>query len=509
MNAHMSALETDLAKRAEGSGWNALDLRRWQQLLLDYATQDEAFRIQLLRFVDVLPTLPSDAALAEHVVEYFGTHASPRFLRRVVKLAQNPVLQPLLGRLVSTAVHAMASRFIAGATPEAALPMLRRLTAQGMAYTIDLLGEATLSEQEGEAYLAAYQKLIPLLVADAAATPNDPRWKGSPPANVSLKLSALTSQFEPAAPDFVTEQLRPRLEALLRTARTQGAYVHIDIEQFRFKELTHRVFHDVVTDHEFQDVADVGIVVQAYLKDAPEDLRRLQELAQERGSPFTVRLVKGAYWDEETIVAAQQGWPTPVFQDKASTDAAYEHCTDLLLHATPHLRPAFGTHNPRSISYAIHRAQQAGLSVQDYEFQMLYGLTPELAGAVAERGYRLRQYVPVGAILPSMAYLVRRLLENTSNQAWFRHAHGPAPEPPHHQLSRPSNIFENASPAQFHAQHVRDAMQRSIGQQQSTFGGTFSSAAGGKAGHGPNVGGGTLSRRPQGPAGTCGTSDTG
>ncbi len=473
MNSDMSALEADLAKRAAGSGWNALDLRRWQQLLLDYATEDEAFRIQLLRFVDVLPTLPSDAALAEHVVEYFGTHASPWFVRRAVKLAQNPILQPLLGRLVSAAVHAMAGRFIAGATPAAALPELRHLAGQGMAYTIDLLGEATLSEQEGDAYLAAYQELIPLLASNAAATTHDPRWNGSPPANVSLKLSALTSQFEPAAPGFVTEHLGLRLKALLRTARTHGAYVHIDMEQFRFKELTHRVFRDVVTAQEFRDVVDVGIVVQAYLKDAPEDLRRLQELARERGAPLTVRLVKGAYWDEEIIVAAQHGWPAPVFQDKAATDAAYEHCTDLLLDAWPHLRPAFGTHNPRSISYAIQKAQQAGLSVPDYEFQMLYGLATELASAVAERGYRLRLYVPAGAILPGMAYLVRRLLENTSNQAWFRHSRGPAPEGPPPATSSPPKVFVNASPAQFHESPVREMMQRSLDQQQSTFGNTY------------------------------------
>ena len=154
-----------------------------------------------------------------------------------------------------------------------------------------------------------------------------------------------------------------------------------------------------------------------------DDIARVERLARARGTPIVVRLVKGAYWDEETVLARQESRQSPVFLAKAATDASFERCTERLLAAWPHLRPAFGTHNPRSIVQAMVRAETAGVPNDLVEFQMLYGMAEGLRKAVHAAGYRTRVYVPVGAIIPGMAYLVRRLLENTSNQSWFMHRH--------------------------------------------------------------------------------------
>ncbi|MEK7216753.1 MAG: bifunctional proline dehydrogenase/L-glutamate gamma-semialdehyde dehydrogenase, partial [Chloroflexota bacterium] len=304
----------------------------------------------------------------------------------------------------------------------------------------------------------------------------DARWEGVPGVNVSVKLSSLSAHIEPAAPAFVAAEAGARFKALLRTARAHGAYVHVDMEQHRYRDLVHRVFEAVLLEPEFRDVADVGIVVQAYLRDAAGDIARLSELAERRGTPFTVRLVKGAYWDEERIVAAQNGWPVPVWEEKAATDASYRRCAGSLLAAWPRLRPAFGSHNPGTIADAVQQAAAAGLTPRDFEIQMLFGLAPELSESVADLGYRLRLYVPVGAIIPGMAYLVRRLLENTSNQAWFRSTGGagPATSAPVRPAAqgRPPG-FANSPPARFHEPAVRTAMARAIEDVRASFGGRY------------------------------------
>ncbi|MGH2626001.1 MAG: bifunctional proline dehydrogenase/L-glutamate gamma-semialdehyde dehydrogenase, partial [Anaerolineales bacterium] len=247
---------------------------------------------------------------------------------------------------------------------------------------------------------------------------------------------------------------------------------------------------DAVLSSGFRDWEDIGIVVQAYLRDAPADIARLRTLAEQRGAPITVRLVKGAYWDEETIIAAQEGHPVPVFEDKAATDHNYEHCTRLLVDAYPHLRPAFGTHNPRSLAHALVCVEQAGLARAHVEFQMLYGMAEGLRRAVQSLGYRTRVYVPAGEIVPGMAYLVRRLLENTSNESWLMHRHeeGDATDllrvptvPP--WLPRAVPAFESHPPAEFHLPGPRDAMEAAMARARHAFGADYPLSLGGRDQH--------------------------
>ncbi|MGE5596156.1 MAG: proline dehydrogenase family protein, partial [Hyphomicrobiales bacterium] len=445
----------------------------WQERLMAWATADPDFRVKLLRFVDVLPTLRTAGAVADHVRQYFRGD-TPLPVRLGSSVAGSAAFRPALSKVVRQGVFAMADRFIGGSSPEEALPKLRTLNEDGTAYTIDLLGEATLSEQEADAYLARYMELIAVL---ARSRPNRTDRVLQP--NVSVKLSALTSHFEPAAPAQTTEAVKARLLPLLRAARASGVFVNIDMEQYRFKELTHYIYRDVLLGDEFQDWEDTGIVVQAYLRDAAEDVERLRELAAERGTPLTVRLVKGAYWDEEVIVAEQEVRDPPVFLQKEATDANYERCTETLVEAYPHLRPAFGTHNPRTIAQAMVRVERAAIPQEDAEFQMLYGMAEGLRKAVQAQGYRTRVYVPAGEIIPGMAYLVRRLLENTSNQSWLMHRHeegDPAellavpevaqePAPP----VRP-DAFTNFPTAEFYRPEVREAMERALDQERARFG---------------------------------------
>ena len=130
--------------------------------------------------------------------------------------------------------------------------------------------------------------------------------------------------------------------------------------------------------------------------------------------------MKGAYWDFETVHARATGWPIPVFQQKWQSDANFERITRYLLRNHEHLRTALGSHNIRSLAHGIATAEHLGLPRDAFELQMLYGMADAEKQAIVDAGYRLRIYMPYGELIPGMAYLVRRLLENTSNDSFLR-----------------------------------------------------------------------------------------
>src|SRR5687767_2863977 len=192
------------------------------------------------------------------------------------------------------------------------------------------------------------------------------------------------------------------------------------MESYAHKNTTLELFRRLFTEPEFRDWPHAGIVIQAYLRDSEKDLRDLIDWARERGTRFTVRLVKGAYWDYEKIKAAQNGWRVPVYLQKPESDACFEQCTRILLDNESIVTAAFGSHNVRSIAHAQAYAQQLGIDKSRFEFQLLYGMAGPIKRALVEMGYRVREYSPVGELLPGMSYLVRRLLENTSNEGFLK-----------------------------------------------------------------------------------------
>ncbi|MGB9625009.1 MAG: L-glutamate gamma-semialdehyde dehydrogenase, partial [Phycisphaerae bacterium] len=302
---------------------------------------------------------------------------------------------------------------------------IEAMRARSLAFSVDLLGEAVLTTEEALQYQRAYLDLLDGLAGQVnqwpAVDPIDRDDAGPlPRVNVSVKLSSLYSQFDPIDPAGTGEAVKERLRPIFRAARQRGAFVNVDMEQFAYKDLTLRIFQDALYEPEFRDWPDVGIAIQAYLRSCGDDLAALADWAQGRGTPVWVRLVKGAYWDYENVIAAQQGWPLPVFANKWETDANFEAQTRFLLEHRTLLRPAFGTHNIRSMAFAIACAERLGLSPRAIEFQLLYGMGDPIKTSLIRMGRRVRVYSPYGRLLPGMAYLVRRLLENTANVSFLR-----------------------------------------------------------------------------------------
>jgi RHH-type proline utilization regulon transcriptional repressor/proline dehydrogenase/delta 1-pyrroline-5-carboxylate dehydrogenase len=168
-------------------------------------------------------------------------------------------------------------------------------------------------------------------------------------------------------------------------------------------------------------------VLQAYLVESPQHLDELIAWSREhqRAYPLTIRLVKGAYWDHEVVQAAQHGWAPPVFTDRRDCDRNFEALSRRLIDAAPDVRVAIASHNLRSIAHAAAYADARGLGRDGLEFQTLRGLGDDTQAAIAATGRRVRCYCPVGDLVAGMAYLVRRLLENTANDSFLAaHAGG-------------------------------------------------------------------------------------
>jgi RHH-type proline utilization regulon transcriptional repressor/proline dehydrogenase/delta 1-pyrroline-5-carboxylate dehydrogenase len=400
----------------------------WDDRLMEWSMGDEEVKVQLFRFVDVLPLLRSPADITRHLREYFGEARGrlPGWLTFGLRvMPSHGALGRLLGYVARRSAERLARKFIAGSNLEEALDAVARLRRRSLAFTVDVLGEATITEKEADAARDEYLHLVAGLSREVNNWPaNDLIDRDDngplPRVNVSVKLSALYSQFDPIDPGGTTRAVLDRLRPILRLARDSHVFVNFDMEQYSFKDVTLHIFRQVLEEKEFRDWPDVGIAIQAYLLDCERDLRDLADWAERRGTAVWVRLVKGAYWDYETIMSGQLGWPCPVWSHKWETDANYEKLTRFLMEKRRWLRPALGSHNVRSLAHALALAHALDVPPHDFELQMLYGMAEPIKDAFVAMGRRVRVYTPYGQLLPGMAYLVRRLLENTANESFLR-----------------------------------------------------------------------------------------
>ncbi|HEX6461017.1 MAG TPA: proline dehydrogenase family protein [Thermoleophilaceae bacterium] len=400
----------------------ALDARA-----MELASQDAELRAALFRFVDVTPACRSLDDLARHLSGYLNeVDAKPPPLEVAMRMAGTKPGRTALGAAAAGGVRHMAHRFIVGDSPRKALGILRELWEGGAASTVDLLGEATVTEAEADRYAARCAEALDTIAEAAPRWPERPQLEADslgplPRANLSVKVSALTPHIRPDAPALGRDDAARRMRPLLRKARDLGAHLHIDMESLDALETTMDLIFELLDEDEFREGPSAGLVLQAYLRESPNQLDSILAWARQspRKPPLVVRLVKGAYWDHEIVEARQHGWETPVFEVKAECDRNYEQLTRRLLDARPAVRVAIASHNLRSISHAIAYNRHSGGEDRDLELQVLRGLGDELGYALAAQGQRVRVYCPVGDLVAGMAYLVRRLLENTSNESFL------------------------------------------------------------------------------------------
>jgi RHH-type proline utilization regulon transcriptional repressor/proline dehydrogenase/delta 1-pyrroline-5-carboxylate dehydrogenase len=396
---------------------------------------DEELRAAIFRLIDVTPACRNLDDLGRHLAGLVEqVQHRPPTIEAAMKAAHTKAGRVALGAAVATGVRHMAHRFIAGADARQAVAELERLWRTGIGFSADLLGEATVTAAEADVYAGRCAETLDQLAAGVRGWPERPALERDsigplPRVNLSVKVSALTPLMRPEAPEVGGRDAAARLVPLLARARELGAHLHVDMESLDSLETTLDLALDLLASDELRDGPSAGLVLQAYLRDSPDALERILAWAErgERRPPLVVRLVKGAYWDHESAEAQQRGWSVPVFTDKAACDRNFEALTRRLLDARPAVRVAVASHNLRSVAHAIAYNRLGGGADADLELQVLRGLGDELAAALAAEGHRVRVYSPLGDLVAGMAYLVRRLLENTSNESFLWAQRGGAP----------------------------------------------------------------------------------
>ncbi len=400
----------------------------WTGKVMDWAMKNEAFKVQLFRFVDVLPYLNTGESLQRHLEEYFGGEEDiPAVLKWGAEKSGflGGIAAKMMGKAIRANIENMARQFIIGQDTGEALKSLVKLRKDGFAFTVDLLGEATVSEGESAAYAEGYLELLAAVekqLAKWAPLGNGAEldWNAAPKLNVSVKPSAFFSQAKPADVEGSVAGILARMKPVAAKIKAMGGAMCIDMEQLKYKELTIELFKRLRTDPEFRDWPHLSLVLQAYLRDTDQDLAGLIAWGRKESLPFGLRLVKGAYWDYETVLAKQNGWPVPVWTNKAESDMAHERQARKILENHDLVYFQCASHNIRTISSVMETARELNVPESRFEFQVLYGMAEPVRKGLLKVAGRVRLYCPYGELLPGMAYLVRRLLENTANESFLK-----------------------------------------------------------------------------------------
>jgi RHH-type proline utilization regulon transcriptional repressor/proline dehydrogenase/delta 1-pyrroline-5-carboxylate dehydrogenase len=506
----VSRIGEQLARLSAGRTPTLFEGRWWSHQALNLAMHDSHFKAQLFRFIDVLPSVTDDEEVVMLAREYLGDGDTALFGTQwgLKALSATSLGARLSGKAIRSQVEHMARTFIAGATAEEAAPRLTDLWRHGRAWSVDLLGEATISDREADRYRDRCVEALTLLAREAALWPSLPLLERDhlgpiPRVQLSIKISALSPHLDPIDPEGSYCSVAARLRPILDLAMRLPASLIFDMEQADTKSLLVEIFTRLFAEPSYKDYPYAGLALQAYHRETARDIEGLLTWVRRRGAPITIRLVKGAYWDSDTIRYRQRGWAVPLFEHKVETDANYELLTHLILSQTSVIRPAFGTHNLRSLAHIEAVAESLGLPPETWEYQMIFGMAEPFQHAVTQYGRRLRLYTPVGDLLPGMAYLVRRLLENTSNESFLRKEYVESQSlntllaPPileelgqkPHLLSQPAGMqeFQNEPQRDFAQADNRAAMQQALATVRSQLGRQWTSSSGGAQLLGPLI----------------------
>jgi len=475
----------------------------WTGRLMDWSMSHEDFKLQLFRFIDVLPYLTTDEMLAGHIREYFSEDENvPAVLRLGARSTGigGRLGTKLLGKTIRKNLEGMARQFIIGSTIAETVKNIGKFRRNGFAFTLDVLGEATVSEQEADAYVGNYMRLLEGLEREqpnwsALGGASSLDWGHVPRIDLSIKPSALYSQMNPADFEGSVEHILDRLRPVYRKIVELSGSMCIDIEMRKHKEITFELYRRLRSDSEFRDYPHLGLAMQVYLRSCDLDIELMLEWARQHELPISIRLVKGAYWDYEVVAARQNGWPIPVYTHKPETDAAFERCAETILRNHEFCRLACASHNVRSVCSVLELARALDVPEERYEFQVLYGMAEPFRNALLKTTGRVRLYCPQGELLPGMAYLIRRLLENTSNESFLRQTYvegreldqllkaphllmeeEPAASAPKSDLDR----FINQPFADFSLPKVRNAFRAAIAETRKKLGKTYMLSIGGE-----------------------------
>jgi RHH-type proline utilization regulon transcriptional repressor/proline dehydrogenase/delta 1-pyrroline-5-carboxylate dehydrogenase len=450
MNTHhqnLSALPSQSPQSASPAATNQSDFchrvtRVAEQLLVAaLAQQSPAERAEAVKLGGMMNDPAGKAFTFAMVDEVFRSHdatvAAKRF-RELIRQFGVPRYLPLLDRLLMHAgvlasriaprlvipaiarrMRADSSRVILAGEKEPLHQYLAKRTDEGFRINLNHLGEAVLGEAEAANRLATVLQHL----SDPAVS------------YISVKISSIYSQINLVAWDQTLAEIKDRLRTLYRAAAPGGKFVNLDMEEYRDLEMTVAAFRDVLDEPEFHSLS-AGIVLQAYLPDSYDVQRELTRWARDRvacgAAPIKIRLVKGANLAMESVEAELHGWNSAPYPTKADTDANFRRMLEFGCkreNATA-VRLGVASHNLFDVALALTLRDDAKSlaekrsDVSEFiEIEMLEGMANHQARAVRDAAGGLLLYAPAVQqedFLSAMAYLVRRLDENTAPENFLR-----------------------------------------------------------------------------------------
>ncbi|MFH1857951.1 MAG: proline dehydrogenase family protein, partial [Candidatus Omnitrophota bacterium] len=328
----------------------------------------------------------------------FTSHVVPQFLNDLT---------------INAVTRRLALRFIAGETLEDVAAKLVAFKKNGIGATVPIIGESATSREEAAEKTEKYIQMAEFFrgMVDAGIIDH---------VDISVKLTALIESLTAENKDVVKENLRK----ILRTLKGKNDVAWVDMEQYRYKDLTIQILKEVMEEEEFSRFEGLGFVIQTYLTDTEKDVNDLIAWAKKRfettGARTPIRLVKGADWEQEVEIAAKEGRAPTVFTDKWQTDETFERLSFRLLQNHQYFRLAFGSHNIRTLTAILAAARLLEVPATEFELGVLIGMGEPIAEPLAQHGYRTFVYMGYGPWLDSIAYLSRRVLENSSQDSFFR-----------------------------------------------------------------------------------------
>jgi RHH-type proline utilization regulon transcriptional repressor/proline dehydrogenase/delta 1-pyrroline-5-carboxylate dehydrogenase len=400
---------------------------------LNLVAQYDLIRIHILKFLAVLPTLDYDQNGDE--VKRIFLESMRRLLldndeiSKKSKIKKLPLVFILAFRILifinkllpaklmadisRYLVGKMAQRFIAGENIKKSQKTLEDLKMTNREATLDQLGELVVSKKEAESYESKVLELIDGVVNNYQ--PFEKNGAGIYKAHISIKVSALCSDFKPQAFNYTYSLVAPRLKKILLRGFEKGVFVNIDAEHIHFRDLVFKIYKKVLLETpELHQYDQTGIVVQAYLRDGIKHLFDVIHLASERKMRMPVRLVKGAYWDAETIEACAHNYQSPQFLNKSETDLHFKQMVYLILKNNQNLHLAVASHNIEDHAFAESCRTNLFPQSPIIEHQCLHMTYEALSMGMSQLKWPVRNYMPIGNLLIGMAYLVRRIMENSS-----------------------------------------------------------------------------------------------
>jgi RHH-type proline utilization regulon transcriptional repressor/proline dehydrogenase/delta 1-pyrroline-5-carboxylate dehydrogenase len=403
---------------------------------LDLTANFMLIRIHMLKFLAILPNLDHDRDGDEVKRIFLETlrrliddsetayrkqlkgqkQALPSFYVFLCKVALrvSSVISPgILAKIIRFKVVVMAKRFIAGENINKATESLSGLIAGGRDATIDQLGELVVSNKEADEYTDKVIEIIEGLNQNIVI--GEKNKAGINRAHVSIKISALCNDFKPQDLQYTYRTVEPRLKRILLKGVEHNVFVNIDAEHYHYRDIIFKIYSKTLLDNsEFKDYSQTGIVVQAYLRDGYEHFCDVVKLAEKRGIRMPIRLVKGAYWDAETIEAEAHNFLAPQFLNKEETDIHFRQIIFKALEQNKFIQLAVASHNIQDHCFAEALREKSFNNAPVIEHQCLHMTYEALSVGLSKMNWPTRNYIPVGNLLVGMAYLVRRIMENSS-----------------------------------------------------------------------------------------------